>query len=142
LVISVFLCSLCVLEFLKLFLKILMVKKSQLKKNLCTGIQICLKWTGPTGSGIPVMRIRDVYPGSEFFHPGSRVKKFPDPGSASKNLSIFNQKIVSKLSEASSGMFIRILIFTHPGSRGQKGTGSGCTGSGSATLEEYSTVSL
>jgi hypothetical protein len=27
-------------------------------------------------------------PGSEFFHPGSRVKK--DSGSASKNLSIFN----------------------------------------------------
>jgi hypothetical protein len=29
-----------------------------------------------------VLRIRDVYPGSEFFHPGSRVKKAPDPGSA------------------------------------------------------------
>ncbi len=29
---------------------------------------------------------------SEFFHPGSRVKKIPDPGSesASTNLSIFN----------------------------------------------------
>jgi hypothetical protein len=29
----------------------------------------------------PVLRIRDVYPGSEFFHPGSRVEKipFPDP---------------------------------------------------------------
>jgi hypothetical protein len=31
-------------------------------------------------------------PGYEFFHPGSRVKKIPDPGSASKNLSIFNSK--------------------------------------------------
>jgi hypothetical protein len=33
-------------------------------------------------------------PGSEFFHPGSRVKKIPDPGfgSTSKNLSIFNPK--------------------------------------------------
>jgi hypothetical protein len=33
---------------------------------------------------------------SEFFHPGSRVKKIPDPGSgsasASKNVSIFNPK--------------------------------------------------
>jgi hypothetical protein len=40
-------------------------------------------------------------PGSEFFHPGSRVKKIPDPrvGSASMNLSIFNPKIVSKLYE-------------------------------------------
>jgi hypothetical protein len=26
-----------------------------------------------------VLRIRDVYPGSEFFRPGSRVKKIPDP---------------------------------------------------------------
>jgi hypothetical protein len=40
-------------------------------------------------------RIPDA--GSDFFHPGSRVKKIP--GSASKNLSIFTQKIVSKLSE-------------------------------------------
>jgi hypothetical protein len=45
-----------------------------------------------------VLRIRDVYPGSEFFRPGffisdsaSRVKKIPaDPVSASKNLSICN----------------------------------------------------
>jgi hypothetical protein len=27
----------------------------------------------------PVLRIRDVYPRSEFFHPRSRVKKIPDP---------------------------------------------------------------
>jgi hypothetical protein len=41
-----------------------------------------------------VLRIRDVYPGSEFFHPGSRIKKIPvsGSGSASKNLSIFNPK--------------------------------------------------
>jgi hypothetical protein len=44
-----------------------------------------------------VLRIRDVYPESSipdpnFFHPGSRVKKIPDPGSAPKNLSIFNPK--------------------------------------------------
>ncbi len=35
---------------------------------------------------------QDVYPGSVFFHPGSRVKQIPDPGSASKNLSILNPK--------------------------------------------------
>ncbi len=40
----------------------------------------------------PVLRIRDVCLGSEFFHPGSRVKHIPDPGFASKNLSIFNPK--------------------------------------------------
>jgi hypothetical protein len=39
------------------------------------------------------------YDPHEFFHHGSRAKKIPDPGSASKNLSIFNPKIVSKLSE-------------------------------------------
>jgi hypothetical protein len=39
-------------------------------------------------------------PGSKFFLPESRVKKIPDPGSASKYLSIFlTHKIVSKLSE-------------------------------------------
>jgi hypothetical protein len=47
----------------------------------------------------PVLRIRDVYHGSEFFHPGSRVKKIPDPESGSKNLSILTQESVSKLSE-------------------------------------------
>ncbi len=31
-------------------------------------------------------------PGSEFFHPGSRVKKIPDPESATNYLSIFNSK--------------------------------------------------
>jgi hypothetical protein len=40
-----------------------------------------------------VLQIRDVYPGSwiRIFHPGSRVKKIPDSGSTSKNISIFNQ---------------------------------------------------
>ncbi len=27
-----------------------------------------------------ILRIQDVYTGTEFFHPGSRVKKIPDPG--------------------------------------------------------------
>jgi hypothetical protein len=55
-------------------------------KEICTIIKDAL------------LRIRDVYsgslnqdPGSDCFHPGSRVHKIPDPGyvSASKNLSIF-----------------------------------------------------
>jgi hypothetical protein len=33
------------------------------------------------GFEISVLRIRDVYPGSEFFRPGSRVKEAPDPES-------------------------------------------------------------
>jgi hypothetical protein len=57
-------------------------------------------------------------PGTEFFHPGSRVKKIPDPGSGSalKNLSILAQRLVSYLSEnmirdVHLGPQIRILIF-------------------------------
>ncbi len=57
---------------------------------------------------LPVLRIRNVYPGSQFFHPGHRVKKIPDPrsASASKNLSISIPKTVSKLSETRPGMFV------------------------------------
>jgi len=50
---------------------------------------------------ITVWRIRDVYPGSDFFP--SRIPdpniSIPDPGSASKNLRILTQKMVSKLKE-------------------------------------------
>ncbi len=52
----------------------------------------------------PVLRIGDVYPWSEFFHPGSRIQGQKGSESALKNLT---QKIVSKLSEISSGMFIQ-----------------------------------
>jgi hypothetical protein len=52
-----------------------------------------------------VLRVREVYPGSWI-----RIFSIPDPGSGStftsKNLSILTQKIVSKLSEIWSGMFI------------------------------------
>ncbi len=51
-----------------------------------------------------------IFPGARirFFHPGSRVKKAPDPGSGStaKNLSIFNPNILYYLCEIWSGMFI------------------------------------
>ncbi len=43
-------------------------------------------------------------PNTNIFHHGSRVKKIP--GSASKNLSIITQKIVSNLSEIWAKMFI------------------------------------
>jgi hypothetical protein len=40
----------------------------------------------------PVLRIRDVYPGSDFFPSRIRTVSIQDPGSASKNLSILTQK--------------------------------------------------
>jgi hypothetical protein len=60
-----------------------------------------------------VLRIRDVFPDPNFSNPdpGSGVKKIKDPGSPSKNLSIFNPKLVSKLSEIWCSSRIRILIF-------------------------------
>ncbi len=72
-----------------------------------------------------MLRIRYVYPGSEFFPSLIRIFSIRDPGSTSKNLSILTPKIVSKLSEIRSGLFIPdpdpdCLVFTHPGSRGQK----------------------
>ena len=65
-------------------------------------------------------------------HRGSQEKRnIPDPGSesASKNLSIFNQKAVSKLSEKQSRMFIPdqdpdCFSIPDPGSKGQKSIGS------------------
>jgi hypothetical protein len=88
---------------------------------------------------IALLRILIVYPGSEYFHPGSRVKKIPDPrsASASKNLSIFNPKIVFK---ALGNMFwdvnprILILIFYPsriPGSRLR------IQGPGSGSMQDY-----
>jgi hypothetical protein len=53
-----------------------------------------------------VLRIWNVYPGYEFFHPGSKIQGQKDSGSASKNIYIFNPKIITKLSEKLSGMFI------------------------------------
>ncbi len=51
----------------------------------------------------------DVYPGSEFFHPGSRFRiqgqKIPGPGSASKNLSVFSPKKFSWMFFPDSGLF-------------------------------------
>jgi hypothetical protein len=52
-------------------------------------------------------------PGYELFHPGSRVKKVPDPGSgfgsASKNFDIFNPKNCSYA-------LGKMILDVHPGS--------------------------
>jgi hypothetical protein len=53
-----------------------------------------------------------------FFHPGSKVEKVPDPGSASASINLSTiptKKIVSALSDPN---------FFHPASRDQKGTES------------------
>ncbi len=85
------------------------------------------------------LRIRDVYPGSKFFPPRIRIFSSPHPGSASKNLSILTQKMVSKFSEIWSWLFIPdpdpgswSWLFTHSGSRGQKAPDPG-----SATLPRH-----
>ncbi len=73
----------------------------------------------------PVLRIRDVYPGSRI-----RLFSIPDPGSASKNLSILTQTNgFWALQKIWFRLFIQdpnpdFLPIPDPGSRGQKGTGS------------------
>jgi hypothetical protein len=84
---------------------------------------------------IPVLRNRDIFPGSEFFpsriHSGSRIRI--------KEFKYFNPKkllLSSRKYDPGCSSRIRILMFylsriLDPVSRGQKGTG---TRSGSATL--------
>ncbi len=76
-----------------------------------------------------------------FFHHGSGVKKIPGSGSASKKLRILTHKIVSKLSEILSRMFIPdpdldFLPISDPGVKKSPDPGSG-----SATLF-YPTVTI
>ncbi len=77
-----------------------------------------------------VLRIRDVYPGSELFPSRTRVKEFK----------YFNPK---------NGNMIRVVhpgsgswLFTHPGSRGQKGTGSRIRNTAIFTLHIFSNFPL
>ncbi len=64
-------------------------------------------------------------PGSDFFHPGSRIRTVSilDPGSSSKNLSILTPKkqkkwsLSSKKYDPGCSSRIRMLTFSHPGSR-------------------------
>jgi len=81
--------------------------------------QCCRQWCG-SGMFIPD-------PGSEFFPSWIRNFSISNSGSSSKNLSIFTQKIVSKLSETWSGLFIPdpdFLPIPDHRSRGPKGTRS------------------
>ncbi len=66
------------------------------------------------GSGMIIQDPNFCHLWSEYFYPGSRVKKIPDAVSASKNLSVFNPKIVSKLSEKWYGKFIPDPVFSIP----------------------------
>ena len=87
-----------------------------------------------------MLRIRDVYPGSRILlcsipDPASELSpsRIPDPHE--KILIILTQKknfLSSKKCDPSCSSRIRMLTFSHPGSRGQKGASN--PGSGSATL--------
>jgi hypothetical protein len=78
-----------------------------------------------------VLRIGNVYPGSIFFHPGSRksrVDKIPDTDPHQRIQVFLNQKTdtvtstqKNNIRDVLSGS--RIWIFSHPGSRGKKITG-------------------
>ncbi len=60
-----------------------------------------------------------VYPGSEFFHPGSRIKKISDPGSGSASKKkLFTLKLLLNSWKYDPGCLSRIIFgfFTHPGS--------------------------
>jgi hypothetical protein len=74
-----------------------------------------------------VLRIRDVHPGSNFFPSRIPYQNCLHPWSASKNLSILTKKNgcealenIIRVVHPGSGCWLS----THPGSRGQKGTGS------------------
>jgi hypothetical protein len=69
--------------------------KAKLMKVLCTRCYFIHTYVRSTErKGFAVLRIRDVCPGCECFHSGSRIQGQKDPGSgsASKNLNIFNPK--------------------------------------------------
>ncbi len=84
-----------------------------------------------------MFRTRDVYPGSRIRLFSIPDPKFFHPGSTSKNLSILTQKIVLKLSEIWSGLFIPdpdpdFLRIPDPGVKKALDPWSG-----SATLQRY-----
>jgi hypothetical protein len=71
---------------------------------------------------------QDIYPGSDFFPSRIRTVCIPDPGSASKNLSILTQKKTKKYDPGCSSRIpdpdAVFLPIPDPGPKGQKGTGS------------------
>ncbi len=115
--------------------------------QLCSGLMICVCVGAGEEQPTPALQVGGVPPprrdGQElrrlcqvghFRWCGSRIRIFSIPGSASKNLSILTQKIAAKLTEIRwFGLFLFIpdpdpgsgsWFLTHPGSKGQKGTGS------------------
>jgi hypothetical protein len=80
-----------------------MLGRIEIRSNVKSRIQIRIKMTR-IGKMV-VSSVADLVclyriPDPTFFHPGSRIRtvSIPDPGSASKNLSVLTpQKIVSKL---------------------------------------------
>jgi hypothetical protein len=112
---------------------------SEIKRQ---GVRVVTNGGGmnPKGTIVMWMRIRDVYPGSEFFPSRIQIYSIPDPGSKFfptgsrihiKEFKYFNpKKMVSEHSEIWSGLLIPdpdpgswSWLYTHPGSRAQKGTG-------------------
>jgi hypothetical protein len=67
-------------------------------------------WKLGPGSGVVDPGCLSRIPDSNFFHPRSRVKEIPGSRSASKNLGILTQIIVSKLSEYDPKYSSRIRI--------------------------------
>ncbi len=97
------------------------------------------EWLKGTGSRA-VLRIRDVYPGSDFFPSGIRTVSIPDTGSASKNLSILTPKkpkkwvLSSRKYDPGCSSRIRMLTF-YPSRIPDPGVKKAPDpGSGSATL--------
>jgi hypothetical protein len=64
-------------------------------------------------------------PGPKFFHPGSRVKQPQDPRSGRENkVFLISRNCHSSSRKYDPGCLSRIWTFPHPGSRGQRSTGS------------------
>ncbi len=81
----------------------------------------------------------DVYPGSDFSYPGSRIQSWQDLGSAVKNLSILTPKTEVLSSQIKTGMFIPypgsgFFVFSHPGGVKKHQIPDPDSGSGSAIL--------
>jgi hypothetical protein len=60
-----------------------MLKQKIIRKNWISNLKLHYavknEGFGQIAVNIAVLRIRYVYPGYEFFRPGSKVKKIPDP---------------------------------------------------------------
>ncbi len=85
-----------------------------------------------------MLRIRDVYPGSDFFPSRIRTVSIPDPGSSSKKLRILNKWFLSsKKYDPGCSSRIRMLTFYPSRIQGSKRHPIPNPGSGSATLVQF-----